>query len=61
VEPGDAGAWREALGKVIASSDLRACLGEGARARAERWFSIEGVADSYLELYRELLGGLART
>ena len=60
VAPGDVEAWREALGRLVGSADLRARLGEGARRRAGEEFSIERVADGYLALYRELLGEEAR-
>lgn len=53
VAPQDAAALGTALGRVIAEPELRQRLGEAARQRFERDFSVERMARSYEALYRE--------
>ena len=57
VPPGDDGALAEALGTLLADDRLRLQLGEQARERAFRDFSMERMVDETLGLYREVACG----
>jgi len=52
VEPGDVGALAGALRRVLEGRALRERLGRAAEERAAADFSIAGMTDRYLELYR---------
>ena len=52
--------WVEALGQLIASSDLRAKLGAAARHTVEQSYSVHAWRDRYLELFNTLLQGSTR-
>lgn len=55
VDPFDAGAWADAILKLVEDNELAKTLGENARKRAEELFSIEPYVSSYESLYQELL------
>jgi glycosyltransferase involved in cell wall biosynthesis len=55
VPPGDVGALREALRRLLADHELRARLGANARRRAEETLSWERVTDLTLAAYQEAL------
>ena len=55
VPPGDVGALREALRRLLADEELRARLGANARRRAEETLSWERVTDRTLAAYEEAL------
>jgi rhamnosyl/mannosyltransferase len=57
VPPGDAAALAAALGLLVDDVGLRRRLGEGARRRFHREFSLERMTDRVLALYEELTGG----
>lgn len=53
VPPRDPAALAAALGRVIASPDVRAALGRAARERAASGFSVAHMTDDYERLYAE--------
>ncbi|HEX6912686.1 MAG TPA: glycosyltransferase [Longimicrobium sp.] len=53
VPPGDVGALAGALGHLLDAPEVRRRLGEGARARVRRAFSLEGMVAGTLALYHE--------
>jgi glycosyltransferase involved in cell wall biosynthesis len=53
VDSGDIGGMVDALARMT-DGDLRRRLGEGARARFQRRFTIEHMIRGYESLYREL-------
>lgn len=53
VPPADAGALAGALGRLLDAPDLRRRLGQGARARVRREFSLDRMVADTLALYRE--------
>ena len=55
VPPGDVGALREALRRLLADEELRARLGANARRRAEETLSWERVTDRTLAAYEEAI------
>jgi glycosyltransferase involved in cell wall biosynthesis len=55
VPPGDVGALREALHRLLSDEELRARLGANARRRAEETLSWARVTDLTLEAYAEAL------
>lgn len=56
VPPGDVGALANCLKDVLqAPASVRSIIGDRARARVERLFSVENMCDRILDLYRELL------
>jgi glycogen synthase len=55
VRPADARALAEALAELITNADLRINLGAAARSAAQNR-SWRGVAESYLKLYKRILG-----
>ena len=56
VPPGDAQAMAQALVTILSSSELRASMGQSARARAEERFSLGQVAAQYRQVYRRMVG-----
>ncbi len=54
VEPEDAAGLAAALGELLADPDRRQEMGEAARQRIEREFSIERVSAAYRRLWLEL-------
>ncbi len=57
IEPGDAGAIADACIRLLRDPELRAGLGERARAMVETEFSTEQMIEGNLRIYRELLQG----
>jgi len=55
VPPADAAALAEAMKALADEPDRAARLGENAHARYESLFRVDKMADSYLQLYREVL------
>jgi glycosyltransferase involved in cell wall biosynthesis len=55
VEPGNAQALADAIGRLIDSADLRASLGKHGRDRAERLFNFDRFIQETLEFYRNCL------
>ena len=55
VPPGDVGALREALLRLLADEELRARLGANARRRAQETLSWERVTDRTLAAYEEAI------
>ena len=60
VPPGNAPALREALARLLRDATLRSRLGEAARARVARDYSIGTTADRFVDVYRGLLASRAR-
>lgn len=56
VNPLDADDMAQALDRLLTTSDLRKCLGQAARRRAEQLFSLPAMMRSYGDFYRELAG-----
>jgi glycosyltransferase involved in cell wall biosynthesis len=56
VRPGDPVALSDALRRLADSPELRRCLGQAGRARAEAEFQPERTAGRYAALYRRLAG-----
>jgi glycosyltransferase involved in cell wall biosynthesis len=54
VAPGDAAVLAGAIRRLIDEPSLRARLGEQAQRLQRAKYSLEAMADSYLEIYREL-------
>lgn len=54
VPPRDPRALAAALRCLLENAAMRAAFGTAARARAERYFDVQGVVREHLELYREL-------
>jgi glycosyltransferase involved in cell wall biosynthesis len=54
VEPGDVGAWTDALQRVTSDADLRRRLGEAAARHAREHHSIETTADRLVAAYERL-------
>lgn len=54
----DAAALADAIERLVLDPPLRARMGAASRALAERAFSIEGVVDAHLRIYRELRGAV---
>jgi glycosyltransferase involved in cell wall biosynthesis len=52
VEPGDVGGLASALRRVLENAEFRKSLGQAAGRRARAEFSVAGMTDRYLELYR---------
>lgn len=57
VPPGDSGALAAAMSTLLADEPLRRRLGAAARARVEREFTAERMAERMVALYREVLAG----
>ncbi len=55
VEPGNAQALADAIGRLIASADLRESLGKCGRERAERLFNFDRFILETVEFYRACL------
>jgi len=55
VEPGDARALREAIGRLVGDAGLRDAMGRAARERFERHFAADVVIDRIEQLYTSLL------
>lgn len=54
VPPADAESLSKGLNSLLESSELRACLGAGARQRYERYFRVEHMTASVDALYRRI-------
>lgn len=59
VPPGDVVALGEAIGRVLGDSGLARRLGEAGRDLVAREFSVDGMVEGNLRVYRELLGARA--
>ncbi len=59
VPPEDPQALATALGRLLDDRALRHRLGEAARRRAERAFTVDTMADRYLRLYAGAIGSAA--
>lgn len=55
VRPGSATGLAEAIGKLIADPSLGARLGDAARRLQRASYSLEAMAGSYLDVYRDVL------
>jgi glycosyltransferase involved in cell wall biosynthesis len=55
VAPDDASAWRDAVIELIVDREKRARLAACARRKVESRFTIDRMAESYVELYREII------
>jgi glycosyltransferase involved in cell wall biosynthesis len=55
VPPGDVGALRSALERLLGDEALRERLGAAARAKAQREFSFDAAASALLAVYEEAL------
>ena len=55
VPPGDVGALRAALERLLGDAELRARLGSAARAKAQHEFSFAAATDALLAVYEEVL------
>jgi len=51
----DSGVWADAVVELLNDPERRARMGQAARRRVEEHFSIESVADEYIQLYEEIL------
>lgn len=54
VKPDDVNSFNKALGRLIDSPDLRKNLGTAARRIVEEFYSLEAIAQRYIELYKEM-------
>ena len=61
VAAGDDQAWAEAIFTLASDRSLRLRLGNGARARACRDFSVEDMADRTVAVYREVVSEHGRS
>jgi glycosyltransferase involved in cell wall biosynthesis len=52
---GDVASLKEALGRLLRDSELRARLGSAALTRARREFTVEAMVDAYESVYRRAL------
>jgi rhamnosyl/mannosyltransferase len=59
VEPGDVGALRGALQRLVADGALRTRLGEAGRRRVLADFTVEAMGDRAVALYEEVRSGSA--
>jgi glycosyltransferase involved in cell wall biosynthesis len=57
VPPGDPQALAEGMLRLLSDPKLARALGEEGRRRVRHRFSVEGMVDGNLAVYRELLGG----
>jgi len=57
VAPSDSEALAAAMRHIVANPDAAAAMGRNARARYERHFTAEEMADSYLRIYGQLSAG----
>ena len=55
VPPGDAGALRDAIARLLRDPVLARRLGEGGRALVAREFSLDSMVEGNLAIYREVL------
>jgi glycosyltransferase involved in cell wall biosynthesis len=60
VPPGDVGALRTALQRLLGDAELRRRLGAAGRKRAEEELSWERTTDLTVDVYEEVLGKLTR-
>lgn len=60
VAPGDAGALREAIGRLLRDPALARALGDGGRELVAREFSPESMVEGNLAVYREVLADKGR-
>ena len=60
VAAGDDQAWAQAMFALASDRSLRLRLGNGARARASREFSVEDMADRTVAVYREAVSERGR-
>jgi len=60
VAAGDDQAWAQAIFALASDRSLRLHLGNGARARASREFSVEDMADRTVAVYREAVSDRGR-
>jgi glycosyltransferase involved in cell wall biosynthesis len=58
VTPGNASALADAIRRLIADPSLRARLGDAAQRLQRANYSLEAMAGSYLDVYREVLAGM---
>jgi glycosyltransferase involved in cell wall biosynthesis len=62
VAPGDPGALADAIGRLADEPEARRAMGQAGRRRAEREFSLQGMADKieqfYLQMYDARSGGV---
>ena len=56
VPPADPGALADRIGDLVRDADRRRLLGEAARRRFERLFTLEAMTAAYHSLYEELIG-----
>lgn len=56
VPPRDVASLRAALERLLGDPELRARLGAAARAKAEREWSREAMADALVRVYEEAVG-----
>ena len=58
VAPGDPDAWTAALAKALSSTpEERAAMGERARRRVKRLYSLPAMCEATFEVYRRMLEG----
>jgi len=57
VPPNDPAALRQAMQRIGADAQLAEEMGQRARARFDELFTAEQMARSYVDLYRQVLGG----
>jgi glycosyltransferase involved in cell wall biosynthesis len=57
VPPGDCGALRDAIRRMVESAPLRASMGRAGQARAEAEFDVARMVEAYGDLYSRLLAG----
>ena len=55
VTPGDASDLADALRRLIADPSLRKRLGDAAQGAQRAKFTLEAMADRYIDVYREVL------
>ncbi len=56
VEPGDSYALAKALLHLVRDAHGRTCMGEAAKIRFSSLFTVEISVQTYIEMYREMLG-----
>lgn len=55
IEPGDVNRLADAMTQLASDTEMRSRMGRAARRRAEQEFSLDGMADTILAIYNDIL------